>query len=319
MKKSFYLTSFILLFFLSRAAAQVMYGMSIIDIKTFSFEPGDSLHNGFGVIDTTGMQLWQIGTTVKPFFSTPDTPSSAIMTGTTSAYPLNANNGFLLKLNANFLNPIISFKHKYQTSAGLDGGIVEFSNDNGASWENMMGACNYDSMIFHPGIHTENFYHKTDTLFNGARGFSGSSAGWQTSRFQFFQGVPLKGTAGCGFNPQMYIRFRFVSDAVAESMDGWLIDSIQVRADNFGGAVKKVSNYASLNVYPNPSNDGSFHFPQLSDEFNYRMEIRNSVGKLMGEMPYQHLVHLNQYPAGLYFYNISNGDQSYRGKLVITQ
>lgn len=242
----------------SRLQAQAVYDGIPLDSTTFTFEPIDSLTHpskNQGV-DTTGTALWRIGTTSKSFFSAGKTSDFAIMTDTTASYPLNANDWFTLKMDQFwFYNVIISFRHKYQTTSKHDGGIVEYSIDSGLTWLNLLDSC-YVSGGQNGGVTTHNFYGFNDTLLNGTPAFSGTSNGWQYSRFQFFFGFPIKGTASpCLPTTSAYIRFRFVSDDTLESLDGWIIDDLKIERDDYGSAVNDLNYDNGVTIYPNPASD----------------------------------------------------------------
>ncbi len=295
-----------------------------VDSAEFSFEPFDSLDNSatHNVIDTSGTILWDIGTTSKVFFSSGTGNSYSIMTDTTDTYPVNANDWFVVKMERNFnLGAIISFRHKYQTTAGHDGGIVEYSYDNGANWTNVKDSCNVDDEPGWDGfgIITENFYGKTDTLLHGEMAFSGTS-GWTNSAIQFGVGaIPLKTTASsnCMAQDTVFIRFRFVSDDTLETLDGWMIDDIRVDHDWYWGAAKSLSKLNTLGVYPNPSFDGLINFPQLKNEHEYTTIITNVTGSIVMTSPYKPYLDLSAQPKGLYFYKVTNGETTYTGRLTI--
>jgi len=319
MKNTLLLFSLILLSIATKA--QIKYGLFPIDSSTFSLETTDSLsHNRWGKIDTTNTHLWKIGKTHKPFFASGFDSTTAIMTDTTSPYPVNANDWFVLKANHQF-NFMISFWHKYQTTKGHDGGIVEFSLDSGTTWQNVKGTCNGDSSFGLGGVFTDNFYSQKDTLLTGQQAFSGTSSGWQYSRFQFFSGYPVrltKGTSSCDFNSLyfIYIRFRFVSDSVPDTLDGWIIDNIKIRTDYYGGYVAPIG-YNTLHVYPNPSAGGVFIFPELNDEKLAEIEITNALGQTLFTIPYTHKIDLSAYPPGLYLYKVRSSTEYYSGRLVV--
>ncbi|XZF14191.1 T9SS type A sorting domain-containing protein [Chitinophagaceae bacterium MMS25-I14] len=314
----------IVLFSSSFAKSQIIFrGQYPIDSAVFSFTPGDSLswHDSsnytlyYASLDTTGTQLWEIGNTAKPFFAAGGNVRS-IMTDTAVSYPVNANDFFILKFFCDYgiVNPIISFRHKYQTAAGMDGCIVEFSNDSGATWQNVAGDCNVANGSSFLGIITENFYSKNDTLASGEPAFSSNSGGWQVSRLQFFQGFPVKGTSTCDFNTELYLRFRFKSDAVADTLDGWLIDSIQVNYDYYGSSVQE-RKAGALAVYPNPVTD-VLHMPALPGAAEYRVTMFNVFGQQVLSVPYNETIHTGQLPPGTYFYQVSNGIWLYSGTIV---
>jgi hypothetical protein len=271
------------------------------------------------VPDTSLHPLWQIGVSHKPFFATGSGGTLAIMTDTLHNYPRNANNWFVLKIPLRF-NTIIDFWHKYQTDSMHAGGIVEFSTDSGSTWQNIKGACNADSIMFGVGIRTTNFYTFNDTILTGEPAFTGTSAGLQYSRFQFFNGLPIspRSTTFCMFTmPEVYLRFRFVSDTATDTLAGWMIDSIKIENNDYGsGAVANINKQNLLNVYPNPSYDGVFNFPALNNGQDFKIEIYNSIGARVLQMPYKRLLDLGCYPMGLYFYRVTDGVEYYSGDMV---
>lgn len=292
-----------------------------LDSTIFSFEVTDSLYYSQEnlLIDTTGATLWKIGTTQKYFFSLGGNNTVTIMTDTSLPYPINSNDWFTLKiLRNNNTNLIVTFDHLYYTNAGKDGGIVEFSYDEN-TWHNIMDSCNADGVWWgEAGILTSNFYQKTDTLFNGEMGFSGYSNGWQTSRFQFFDGVPVRTTASqyCLESDTISIRFRFISDSVVSNKDGWIIDNIKIENDLYWGSVGDIQTRQTLNVYPNPS-DGIIHFPVLPNEKKLQLEIINSLGQAILASPYQQKIDLSNYPPGMYFYKVTGEEERYSGHLML--
>ncbi|HXS35279.1 MAG TPA: T9SS type A sorting domain-containing protein [Flavipsychrobacter sp.] len=329
MKKTLHYLLFVISFcslHFNAYAQSIFHGYEVMDTTVFNFNKIDSLNHyitsgGYYyypvtfIVDTTGMNLWEIGATVKPFFAD-SSPIKAIMTDTLHNYPINANSSFVLKLSPAGDNNIISFWHKYQTTAGHDGGIVEFSADNGVTWQNILGDCNGDSMFSTPTILTNNFYGKNDTLLSGEAAFSGTSGGWQLSQFQFFNFIPvrLSGSSSCINDSEMLIRFRFKSDSIPDSLDGWIISKIELELDAYSG-VPTISKPQSLKVFPNPSIDGIFHFPALDNEGKYSMEIFNAVGDKIYTGNYLRDVNLSNNARGIYFYKVGNGTQYYRGTI----
>jgi hypothetical protein len=285
----------------------------------FSFEAIDSLDKTQSIykqyIDTAGIQLWQIGKTTKPIFSLDTGNTVSIMTDTVNPYPVRADDYFVLRYHA-YPNGIFSFMHKYNTTAGKDGGIVEYSIDTGKTWKNAMGGCNGDDLPFAwSNILTENFYKKTDTLYNGLQGFSGNSNGWKKTRMQVYHYPSVKNTAvdTCVANDVM-VRFRFVSDSIADTNDGWLIDNIILERDEYS-KIPVVSFNPAL-VYPNPVLDGIVNFPALINSGNYRIIITGTTGEILHDTPYTNTINISNYQLGLYYYKVSNGETMYTGKLL---
>ncbi len=313
--------SFFALLITSWAAnAQVQDGLYNISTTYISFT-SDSIPNY--IPDTAAIPLWQIGHSHKAFFGS-DSSETTIMTDTIHPYRINANNWFVIKVPFVF-NAIIDFAHKFQTDSGHAGGIVEFSLDTGVTWQNVKGDCNVDgSFGTSGGILTTNFYNTNDTLISGVPAFNGNSDSIQYSRFQFYFGPAVSphkritsGT-GCSFPiDTFYIRFRFVSDSLIDSLAGWEIDSIKVEEDYYSGLVKNINKLQPLSIYPNPSYDGIFTFPVLENEQDYTTEVYNAMGKRVLCMPYKQSLDLAHYAKGLYFYKVGDGTNYYSGQLEI--
>jgi hypothetical protein len=272
-------------------------------------------------IDTTGVHVWQIGHTVKPFFSAGGFAVRSIMTDTLNHYPTNANDWFVVKFSGAGLNPIIDFKHKYQNTLNHDGCVVEFSADSGTTWQNVLGPC-ADSFGYQPGILTSNFYTNADTLADGTRAFTGSSSGWVYSRLQFFHAIPIRTTSalspGCNYpamGSKIYLRFRFVSDNVADTLDGWIIDSIKYENDLWM-SVADIDGYKTLEVFPNPSADGIYTFPVLMNEKEYKIEVLDVLGQSLIKTDYTHSINLSLYSKGMYCYRVRGSNENYTGKLM---
>lgn len=266
--------------------------------------------------DTAATPLWQIGHSRKAFFNIDTTGQTTIMTDSLNAYPVNANNWFIIKLPGWY--GIIDFWHRYQTDSGFDGGVVEFSLDIGHTWQNVKGACNTDSMSSWAGIRTENFYTFNDTLTMGTPAFTGTKSTTQFSRFQFWLGPPVKSTSGdcLHYTDSIYVRFRFISDTVADSLAGWIIDSIKIENDQYYGSVGKVNNDRSLSISPNPSANGHFIFPALKNKALYNLAVINSLGQTVLKIPYKEAINLSGFSRGLYFYKVTDGTEYYSGRLL---
>lgn len=346
MKQNLFFLVFIVSVFVSNlATAQVQGGFPLLDSSTFTFTPGDSLmrignysNSGlFGMYvpdtihidtthaDTTNTRLWQIGNTQKTFFAD-STHATGIMTDTLNNYPVNANSWFTLKyLMSRGIK--VSFWHKYQTTAGHDGGMVEFSLDSGITWQNVLGDCNNDSAYTIPYrayVLTTNFYNNNDTLLTGEHAFSGISNGWVESQFQFYllliaykTNRGLDSSCGLTSSSMIQVRFRFKSDATPDSLNGWIIGKINIEEESYFESVPNIYKPANLKIYPNPSSDAIFNFPVLDMQQSYTIEILNNLGISIINTAYKNQINLSVYPKGLYFYRVTNGKEYYSGKLVV--
>ncbi|MCF8451179.1 MAG: T9SS type A sorting domain-containing protein [Taibaiella sp.] len=277
----------------------------------------DSAHLNY-TPDTASSPLWHIGKTIKPFFTSDTNGIKAIMTDTLNYYPILADNWFTLKNKYSFYNVIIGIWHRYETDSNMDGGTVEFSLDGGTIWQNVVGDCNVDGSLsfFTSGVRTENFYSKSDTLLNGIPAFSGKTNLPRFSRFQFSHGYLSNFPPLCDFTSYYSIRFKFMSDSTADTLAGWIIDSIKIERDRYMVSVDKINITDILTPSPNPSNSGLFTFPEHPEETHFSIEVYNTLGQGVIRTPYTHSFNLSKFPKGLYYYRVTDGSEYYGGKLL---
>ncbi|MEO6831516.1 MAG: T9SS type A sorting domain-containing protein [Chitinophagaceae bacterium] len=281
-----------------------------LDSATISFDPNLSSRSSGTLtisLDTPTSQLWQIGSTQKVFFASDSTRKSGIMTDSVNAYPIHANAWFVLKITGYAMNPIISFTHKFETSLGHDGGVVEYSFDN-TSWNNVVGGC-------YSQVPTDSFYTAADTLPGKIPAFSGTRE-WYRSRFQLFQGMPIKSTASCTMKWPFYVRFRFVSDNIPDSLAGWMIRNVTLEKDLYSASVADINQYRSLDVRPNPSNDGYFYWPDFLGSTKAQITIVDLKGSIVMRSNYKRQLDCSNLNPGIYFYRVSSEEGDYSGKLI---
>lgn len=306
--------AFTLLFTLLSLIASAQFNGNVIDAvpsdsAVVSFDPSIPSRSSSAIqlsFDTANASLWRIGTTSKHFFAVAGTGASGIMTDTANDYPASANDWFTIKVNGHFLNPIISFTHKFETRTGMDGGVVEYSFDS-LTWNNVVGGC-YSQVL------TDSFYKAGDTLQNGTPTFSGTTY-WKRSRFQLFQGIPIKMTGSCQMKWPFFVRFRFVSDTTTDSLAGWIIRNIIVEKDYYGSSVNGLVGLQPLHVYPNPSRDGLFYWPEIQESSPGKIEITDPLGRIVLVAPYQHTLDCSKLSSGLYYYHVRFGEKEFAGKL----
>jgi extracellular elastinolytic metalloproteinase len=113
----------------------------------------------------------------------------------------------------------ISFKHKYETEDAYDGGVVEFTFDNGSTWQD---AGPYFTQNGYQGsINTSG----TDSPLAGREAYTGDSES------DFGPGFILSRITLCSDADQtLKIRFRFAADGGVggPGINGWYIDDIQI-------------------------------------------------------------------------------------------
>jgi len=275
--------------------------------------------------DTATAPLWQIGRTYKSFFTSDTAGVVAVMTDTTHPYPVNANNWFVISLlKLRYHSIVFSFWHKYQTDSGRDGCIVELSQDNGVTWFNITDTCTLPPGASYPMDYNflfEGFYCAGDTLASGASAFSGVCSTSRLSEFLLECPDPLTISENyyCSWREvdSVFVRFRFVSDSVPDTMAGWFIDSIRVKTYFVGiGAVNELGAFDQLTVSPNPSSSGVFTFPALRQQEQLTIIVTDVLGREVLYAPYTQHLDLSSKPHGLYFYYVTNGRHYDSGKLI---
>ena len=227
---------------------------------------GGVIHLDTSCTDTTNTCLWQIGNTNKIGFIDSVT-IRGIMTDTINAYPINSNSWFTLynfTIDSQILDlTTISFTHKYNTTKGKDGGLLEYSNDSGKNWINIFNSYTYP--------YDSNIYSLGDTLFNGMHGFSGNSNGWVSSK------VIIDSNVDGITNRSVYIRFRFISDSNLDSLAGWIIKDILISM-YINPEKIELPNNSTLQLYPNPINN---ELNILNIQSGTIIRVFNVVGSLL--------------------------------------
>ena len=266
-------------------------------------------------IDTSNSEnIWQIGVPDKPYFDTAYSASNAIVTDLHYSYPSNNISYFDIVINNGNENNwlwgegIISFWHKFNTDANIDGGYVEVSYDSGNTWVNIIN----DNW----GILTipTNFYSAEDTILGGIPAFSGNSNGWQYSEFYWYW---LALTKDFPEDP-LILRFVFQSDDVNTGKAGWMIDDIKFNGYEVSGSSEEIS-ASDIRVYPQPAmNNFTLEF---ENNGNSNFELFDSFGRLVYkdiEITTDKInVKTNDFCEGLYSYKLYNGERMFTGKILI--
>jgi len=246
------------------------YGLNSVD-SCFFENPNTIIH-----LDTSSQNIWQIGKPNKTYFNNAYSPNNAIVTDTINYYPNSNHSHFDLKVSTfNFYkyNFILEFKHKFHTDTLTDGGYIEISIDNGATWTNVLYS---DTIVSEYGMFlSENLYKQNDTLKGGINGFSGTNSNWTTTRLQWIWLLPMK-----SYSPDsVFIKYQFISDDIQNNKDGWLIDNIKLMWADLPSSIEKYS-FINFNpkIYPNPANENIF----IDDTEKIDLiEMYDNLGKLI--------------------------------------
>jgi hypothetical protein len=203
-------------------------------------------------IDTSyADNIWQIGQPNKAIFDSAYSVPFAMITDTVDYYPTSNQSSFILKVELDGSDRVVSFKHKFDTDSARDGGFVEVSFNQGIDWLHLSANTQefIDEGNVYQFVETENFYQPNDTIHNGKSAFNGSGGEWANSTITFWC-VAFKAPIEC------HIRFTFSSDTVETNQEGWLIDNITVEN---GGWCSGIDEYnrglKMLTISPNPFQD----------------------------------------------------------------
>lgn len=209
----------------------------VVTYPIFSLNPGATTTRTFAVnVNTTtttnlqffdnmedGINQWVASVGVNPFtYSNADSHSGEYSWFV--ADPNNASNQTLDIANEVTLptNAQLRFWHKFDTEAGFDGGVVELSNDGGATWINL------GPQIIQNG-YNDFIPVANNPLINGFA-FGGSSNGWIQSIVNL----------GVFSNQSVIVRFRFSADVATPGV-GWYIDDVVI-----GKNITQVNNTAAF-------------------------------------------------------------------------
>jgi hypothetical protein len=269
---------------------------------TISFEK-----NGEYVkIDTSQKNnIWQIGKPQKTFFNSAYSKPYAIVTDTINPYPINNTSSFVIKTwiagGAGALT--IDFMHKYETDSLKDGGYIEVSIDNGATWMNIASLYSF-------------FYPFHDTIEGGIPAFTGKSNGWVHAHTSIL--------CEASVNDSVLVKFTFKSDSINNNKEGWMIDNLIFSIIICEGIVEHSGNIAQVNVYPNPANTNitlSYQLPQ--NESKGMLNLYNTMGQLIssGDITSSNGTideDVSALSGGIYYYTLSvNGVVMATNKLAI--
>jgi len=277
------------------------------------------------VIDTTGNNIWQIGTPNKNFFNGAHSGMKAILTDTVNSYPKNDTSSFIYVIGNPYTQTCytsMEFWHKYDTDTLKDIGIIEASYDGGNSWV-MVNDTNEVSPLGSEFWWDSDYHESSDKYTPHKLYTSGKSDGWILSRFNWVWWIPVKGDTIIVPPDSLMIRFTFISDSIDTNKEGWMIDDIlTVSAEwQLCTDVKNHTEKENITVYPNPfSSQATLKagFPLK----NTGIVVYNSFGQVVNMTKVisgqKAVLNRNNLPAGLYFLVITeNNKPVVTKKLVI--
>jgi hypothetical protein len=264
------------------------------------FDGADTLFPYSIAVDIdTGANIWQIGMPHKVIFDSAATFPNVIITDTINNYPINNISRFTVKISDLF-QPwgilALQWKQKLDMDTAYDGGVVEFTTDNGQTWQNVF---NNPYVYNFYGFQSEN----QDTLRSGVNAFSGTDSTWRDIWLCFDLSWISQ------FEDTLMFRFTFISDSVDNNKEGWMIDNFMAHL-TFVHTIKEsdqAHNY--LTVYPNPTN-GIINIvteKMMGYHIIEHMELINAQGRVVkrwSNLPTKFWFDTDKLAAGLYWLQV---------------
>lgn len=247
-------------------------------------------------IQTSSMNIWQIGKPQKTLFSSASTTPNVIVTDTLNYYPKNNVSTFTFAIVNPYwptFGPFITalrWKQKLDMDQGLDGGIVEYSTNSGTTWVNTLN----NSLIY---MYYGYLPANKDTLPSGQYCFSGADAVWRDIWLCMSPNIT-------NVNDTLMMRFSFKSDSVNTNKEGWMIDNM-MHYTTVMHPVKSISQMENLNVFPTiTSGIVNVEATKKGDKGNLIfIELFDMAGKLIesyGQNTSKVVIDISKYPDGMY-------------------
>jgi hypothetical protein len=194
------------------------------------------------VIPDPSNNLWVFGESQKTALTH---TGKVLITDSVYSYPNGTNTSFEIHWpawNQYPLSLIMGFHHSMNSDSLQDGGIIEVSRDYGTTWTNVIE--DQTNMLFL----SNELYTSADTLFTGEKGFSGTFSNRYTE-IEWIWLFPIKDFP----TDTMYYRFRFISDGIDNTKEGWMISDITFSFADLGSGIEEMSLF-DFSISPNPSN-----------------------------------------------------------------
>jgi hypothetical protein len=303
MKRALFLSLVFTVFVFGSVKAQIDYGDYVDVISDCDFE---NLCPRLELFTGDSNNIWEVGTPIKAVFNSAHTPLRALVTDTANTYPVSNHSWFDLVIWTpwEFVNPLISFYHKWDMDSLTEGAWIEISYDNGGTWKNIINDTVFFMCYNWPFINSENLYGVNDTLNDGTPAFTGSSNGWVHTAFQWIWFLPVKSDPT---TDTVRLRFHFRSDSVETAKDGWMIDDLTLSSVMWNGSVDESGVAVKVNVWPNPV-DETLQF-YISGERIIKASVFSNEGRLLrtAEGSSLNSISVADLPPGLFFLETQTG------------
>lgn len=264
------------------------------------------------IVESDAVNLWQIGTPLKPFFNQAKSFPNAIVTDTINSYSTNTAASFVLDFPyfeyLGFPYIQLEWMQKTDMEDGVDGGIIEASYDGGNTWLNV-----FNDTVYRPVVVGT---YKWDTLYNGQAGITGKNDwNWIAICWGSYRGTPPETVEN------IQIKFTFISDSIDTKQEGWMIDNFYLQ-DGIIGSTSNLSNLQNILVYPSPTQKSIFIDVSDIRATDAKIDVYNSTGVEM----FSQLIMIGSfnkieldlapYPNGIYNILLKTGESAYHQKVI---
>ena len=260
------------------------------------------------VVSTSTNNIWQIGKPSKILFSSASTTPNVIVTDTINYYPKSNISTFTVIAKQPFMFGFakLQWKQKLDMDVKKDGGIVEFSTNSGATWQNAHNNPNvYQYYGYQP--------FSKDTINTNEYCFSGTDNVWRDIW------LCLNSTTS-NLNDTILYRFTFKSDTVNTNKEGWVIDNF-ISSRTILHPVKEISNIGDILVYPNVTNgiiNVEIKKTSPTDMID-NIELINEDGKVIeryGQNYTKVVLDISKHKEGLYYLRVTINKKIHKFKIL---
>jgi hypothetical protein len=255
--------------------------------------------------------VWQIGRPHKTLFDSAATFPNAIVTDTVAPIPTSNSSSFIVSIHPYTVGPFIrayQWKQKLDLQKKINGGIVEFSTDSGAHWENAFN-----------NPHVYSYYgflpYSQDTLLSGEYALSGTDTVWRDIWLCLPTHIVLS-------TDSMLVRFTLKTDTLFTNKEGWMIDNIMVHPTFMHTASKLIKETDAINVFPTVTKG----IVQIGAKRTYKltgirkMQLINAAGKVVceyGSSAVNTSIDISRFPAGEYYLKVTTNLNSNSFKIIL--
>lgn len=259
--------------------------------------------------------VWYVGPPEKLKFNAPYSEPNALYTSKKGGYAPNNISSFTMRYDVNSYGYGIlalqwAQKLDYEASAESgfkDGGIIEYSTDEGSTWSNVFQ---------NPYVYNFYGYNQANAvrLSNGEYGFSGTDTTWRDIWLCFDQSFLFE------FESVLF-RFTHTSDASASYHEGWMLDNFQMHL-TMVHTITETEQSEYLNFTPNPSSGVVNIKAQKRNDFHIiqSMVLHDKDGRVVqkfGKSPTKFQIDISHHPAGTYYLKVVTNLKTETHKIVL--